>query len=48
MENFSHARPASEYSLSNGAETALTARLRLMRILAKGCGQPVRASNPSG
>ncbi|RVH52527.1 hypothetical protein CN213_25725, partial [Sinorhizobium meliloti] len=28
LETFSHAQPASKYSLSNGAETALTRDLR--------------------
>ncbi|PND17631.1 hypothetical protein CN934_33090, partial [Ensifer sp. MMN_5] len=29
LETFSHAQPASKYSLSNGAETALTIKVRL-------------------
>ncbi|RVH01597.1 hypothetical protein CN210_24925, partial [Sinorhizobium meliloti] len=36
LETFSHAQPASKYSLSNGAETALTMQLDPNRSLRQG------------
>ncbi|RVN76700.1 hypothetical protein CN105_34670, partial [Sinorhizobium meliloti] len=43
LETFSHAQPASKYSLSNGAETALTDQSYSVRINSRTIRSPVSA-----
>ncbi|RVH71532.1 hypothetical protein CN204_36995, partial [Sinorhizobium meliloti] len=38
LETFSHAQPASKYSLSNGAETALTVPAQGQQNIARSAG----------